>query len=85
VTNFKYGNFDIKKFNFENGNFEFEFNFELDMAPMGWGGGVGVTADDVRGCYDPVYPILGDAMTPFYPVLVVFFVEVKFEVTIGFC
>jgi len=33
--------------------------------------GVGVTADDVRGCYDPV---LGDAMTmtPFYPVLVVF-------------
>jgi len=40
---------------------------------MGWGGGVwGVTADDVRGCYDPVYPVLGDAMTPFYPVLVVF-------------
>jgi len=31
-----------------------------------WGG---VTADDVRGCYDPV---LGDAMTLFYPVLVVF-------------
>ena len=28
-----------------------------------------MTADDVRGCYDPV---LGDAMTPFYPVLVVF-------------
>jgi len=25
-----------------------------------------MTADDVRGCYDPV---LGDAMTPFYPVL----------------
>jgi len=40
VTNFEYGNFDIKKFNFENGNFEFEFNFKLDMAPhgVGWGG-----------------------------------------------
>jgi len=66
VTNFEYGNFDIEKFNFENGNFEFEFNFELDMAPHGVGGG-GVTADDVRGCYDPVYPVLGDAMTPFTP------------------
>jgi len=46
VTNFEYGNFDIEKFNFENGNFE--FNFELDL------GGWGVTADDDRGCYDPV-------------------------------
>jgi len=37
------------------------------MAPhgVGWGVCVGVTADDVRGCYDPVYPVLGDAMTPF--------------------
>jgi len=24
--------------------------------PMGWGGG-GVTADDDRGCYDPVDPV----------------------------
>ncbi len=57
MTNFKYGNFDIEKFNFENGNFEYEFNFELDLAPhgVGWGvWGVGVTADDVKGCYDPV-------------------------------
>ena len=45
VGNFDYGNFDIEKFNFENCKFEFEFNFELDL---------GVTADDVRGCYDPV-------------------------------
>jgi hypothetical protein len=51
VGNFEYGNFDIEKFNFENGKFEFEFNFELDMG-VGWGGGG--TADDVRGCYDPV-------------------------------
>jgi len=66
VTNFEYGNFDIKKCNLENGNFEFKFNFELDMAPHGVGWGcVGVTADDVRGCYDPVYPVLGDAMTLF--------------------
>ncbi len=28
--------------------------------------------------------MIGDAMTPFDPVLVVF-VEVKFEVTVGFC
>ncbi len=48
MTNFEYGNFDIEKFNFENGNFEFKFNFELDL------GGGGVTADDDRGCYDPV-------------------------------
>jgi len=41
VGNFEHGNFDIKKFNFENGK------FKLDMG----GGG---TADDVRGCYDPV-------------------------------
>jgi len=49
VGNFDYGNFDFEKFNFEKGKFEFEFNFELDM-----GGHGGVTADDVRGCYDPV-------------------------------
>jgi len=42
VTNFEYGNFDIEKFNFENGNFEFEFNFELDLAPHGVGWGCGV-------------------------------------------
>jgi len=41
VGNFEYGNFNIEKFNFENGKFEFEFNFELDMG---------------RGCYDPVLP-----------------------------
>jgi hypothetical protein len=45
-TNFDYGNFDFKKVYFENGKFELEFNFELDMG--------GVTADDVRLCYDPV-------------------------------
>jgi len=49
VTNFNYGNFDFEKVYFENGKFELEFNFELDM---GWGWGV--TADDVRGCYDPI-------------------------------
>ncbi len=38
VGNFEYWNFDIKKFNFENGKFEFEFNFELDMGGVGWGG-----------------------------------------------
>ncbi len=42
VTNFEYGNFDIEKFNFENGNFEFEFNFKLDLAPHGVGWGCGV-------------------------------------------
>jgi len=52
VGNFDYGNFDFEKVNFENGKFEFEFNFELDMGGLGWGGGV--TADDDRGCYDPV-------------------------------
>jgi len=48
VTNFEYGNFDIKKFKFENGNFEFE-NSEIGYGPP-WG----VTADDDRGRYDPV-------------------------------
>jgi len=51
VTNFEYGNFDIEKFKFENGNFELE-NSEIGYGPP-WGG-VGVTADDDRGCYDPV-------------------------------
>ncbi len=41
VTNFEYGNFDIKKFKFENGNFEFE-NLEIGYRPpwggVGWGG-----------------------------------------------
>jgi len=50
VFNFDYGHFNFEKVNFENGNFEFEFNFELDL------GGGGVTADDDRGCYDPVWP-----------------------------
>ena len=50
VTNFEYGNFDIEKFKFENGNFEFE-NSEIGYGPP-WGGVV--TADDDRGCYDPV-------------------------------
>jgi len=58
VTNFDYCNFEIEKFNFENGNFEFE-NSEIGYGPP-WGGvgGGGVTADDDRGCYDPVYPVL---------------------------
>jgi len=50
VTNFNYGNFEIEKFKFENGNFEFE-NSEIGYGPP-WGGGV--TADDDRGCYEPV-------------------------------
>ncbi len=55
VGNIEYGNFDFEKVYFKNGKFEFEFNFELDMG-CGGGGvwGVGVTADDVKGCYDPV-------------------------------
>jgi len=51
VANFEDGNFDIEKFNFKNCNFEFKFNFELNLGGGGWGG---VTADDDRGCYDPV-------------------------------
>jgi hypothetical protein len=39
VVNFDYGNFDFKKVNFENGNFEFEFNFELDLEGVGAGVG----------------------------------------------
>jgi len=35
VDNFEYRNFDIEKFNFENGKFEFEFNFELDLGVWG--------------------------------------------------
>jgi hypothetical protein len=53
VTNFEYGNFDIEKFKFENGNFKFE-NSEIGYGPPRVGWGVGVTADDDRGCYDPV-------------------------------
>jgi len=66
VFNFEYGNFDIEKVNFENGNFE-----------LGVGG---VTADDDRGCYDPVWP-------RFDPVLPRFGFDVKcvevkfFEIT----
>jgi hypothetical protein len=41
VGNFEYGNFDIKKFNFENGKFEFEFNFELNLVGVGPGVGCG--------------------------------------------
>ncbi len=59
MGNFDYGNFDIEKFNFKNG--KFEFNFDKKTAKrgcgvVGWGcvWGVGVTADDDRGCYDPV-------------------------------
>jgi len=62
-------------FNFDYGSFDFEKgNLELGVG-LGWG----VTADDDRGCYDPVWP-------RFDPVLV-FFVEVKcvkvkfFEIT----
>ncbi len=32
-------------------------------SPVGWGGG-GVTADDDRGCYDPVLPHGGPRLTP---------------------
>jgi len=43
----------------------------------GWVWGVGVTADDVRGCYDPILPLL--------PRFSCLFVEVKFELTVVFC
>jgi hypothetical protein len=59
VTNFEYGNFDIEKFNFENGNLEFEFNFELDL---GWGVWLLMMIGDAM---TPFYP-------PFDPVLVFF-------------
>jgi len=60
VGNIDYRNIDFDKFKFKNGNME--FNFELDNidSKIGsngvkrGGGGWGVTADDVRGCYDPV-------------------------------
>jgi len=43
---------------------------KLDMAAHGVGWGV--TADDDRGCYDPVWPRLTPRLTPFYPILVFF-------------
>jgi len=57
-------NIDFDKFNFENCNIEFNIDFfNIDSktgsnrgsnrVPRGMGGG-GVTADDDRGCYDPV-------------------------------
>ncbi len=58
-----YGNIDFDKFKFENGHIE--FNFELENIDSkrgqtgsngGGGGGWKVTADDDRGCYDPVLP-----------------------------
>jgi len=57
VGNIDYGNIDFKKFNFENGNIEFR-NSKIRYGRP-WGGvggwvGWGVTADDDRGCYDPV-------------------------------
>ena len=55
VFNFEYGNFDIEKVNFENGN------FELGVG-VGWGG---VTAYDDWGCYDPVLPCFTPRFTPF--------------------
>jgi len=72
VGNIEYGNIDFNKFKFENGNFE--FNLELDNidsktgsngVKRGWGG-VGGTADDDRGCYDPVLPRFTPCLTPFY-------------------
>jgi hypothetical protein len=56
VGNFDYGNMYFEKFIIENGNIEFS-NSEIGYRPP-WGGvgGGGVTADDDRGCYDPVGP-----------------------------
>jgi len=50
VGNIDYGNIDFEKVIIKNGNIKFR---NWIWPPMGWGGG-GVTADDDRGCYDPV-------------------------------
>ncbi len=90
MFNIDYGNVDFDKFKFENGNIE--FNFELDnidskngvkQGQTGWEGGGGGW----------LLMMIGDAMTPFYPILppvwprftvdVIQF-EVKFEVTVAF-
>jgi len=52
VINFKYGNFDMEKFKFENLILNSNLISNWIWPPMGWGGGM--TADDDRGCYDPV-------------------------------
>jgi hypothetical protein len=53
-------NIDFDKGNIENGNIEFTIDFFNINSKNGvkrgppWGGEVEVTADDDRGCYDPV-------------------------------
>jgi len=47
--------------------------------------GVGVTADDVRGCYDPVLPHFRGCYDPVLPRFSCLFVEIKFELTVAFC
>ncbi len=50
MVNFDYGNFEIEKFNLENLISNSNLISNWVWPPMGWG----VTADDDRGCYDPV-------------------------------
>ncbi len=74
VSNIEYGNIDYKKVIIENGNIEFNFeNGNIDSQTGSPVGGGGVTADDDRGCYDPVWPRFTDDVTVF---------EVKFDVTV---
>ncbi len=61
VTNIEYGNIDFEKVIIESMLTKFE-NWKRTHHGVGWGGvgwgwGGGVTADDDRGCYDPVDPV----------------------------
>jgi len=47
--------------------------------PMGWGGGV--TADDDRGCYDPVDPVWPPRLTPSSMLFNIEF-NIEFDVTV---
>jgi len=80
--NIDYGNIDFDKFKFKNGNIE--FNFKLDNID---------SKNGVKRGRGWLLMMIGDAMTPFYPVLppvwprltvdVIQF-EVKFKVTVAF-